>query len=225
MQFQGTQNLVMWAIATGSVLYYLHNDERILKHTLTERNITGLHRTVSDAGVFFNTPAMPMLFYGFGRYQQNDKMIRFSQEYLATLGISLIEGSLISMLPMHERPNTTDTNFWEENFRHQSSFPSGHVIGYMALACKSFQFYGPLAATLPFSLAVITAYERVRTEKHYTSDVIASGFLTLLASEGVRMASNYPHYHPLYQWIFIHNFQANYIKHHDIPGLLLSFRF
>ena len=45
------------------------------------------------------------------------------------------------------------------------------------------------------TLAVATAFERVHSEKHYASDVIASAFISLLASEGVRYASNYDKNH------------------------------
>ena len=225
LQFTGMQNLIMWGIAAGSVAYYLHNDKRILKATLKKRDVSGVGRTVSDMGIFFNTPIIPMLFYGKARLAGDEKMIRFAQEYLATLGLSLIECTLISAIPMHERPDSSNTDFWEEKFRQQSSFPSGHVVGYLALGVKAFQFYGPLASALPFSLAAITAYERVRTEKHYASDVIASGFITLLASEGVRMASSYQKNHPLYKWIYEHNFNIEYIRQQSIPGLLISFAF
>ena len=68
-----------------------------------------------------------------------------------------------------------------------------------------------------------TAYERVHGEKHYISDVVASGFLSFLACEGVSVATGYKRHHPVYKWIFDHDFSLDYIRKDDIPGMRVSF--
>jgi len=225
MQFQQTQNLVFAGLAVLSSLYFIKNDERISKQSIAKHKNEKLFRLVSDSSIFFNTPIMPMIFYAMGVTRNDRKMVRFSQEYLATLTLTLIETAAISAIPVHQRPDQNDLSFWEKAFRGQSSFPSGHVVGYSVLSFKALQFYGGYAAILPLAFAVVTAYERVHSEKHYLSDVVASGFISLLASEGVRFAAGYKNNHPLYQWIFNHNFSIEYIRKDKVPGLLASFTF
>jgi undecaprenyl-diphosphatase len=90
---------------------------------------------------------------------------------------------------------------------------------------KSLQFYGPKYAILPFSLAAITAFERVKTQKHFASDVIASFFITVMASEGVRLASKYEDNHPLYRFIFENNFKVGLTNFKNTRGLKVQWDF
>ncbi|MBI2520468.1 MAG: phosphatase PAP2 family protein [Bdellovibrio sp.] len=225
LQFSSTQNLIFAALAIGASGYFIYNDDRISQKAVQRHKNERFLRFVSDTSVFFNTPILPMTFYYMGRTHQDEKMVRFSQEYLATLILALIESAAISIVPVHQRPDKKDLSFIETAFRGQSSFPSGHVIGYTVLGLKSFQFYGLHYAIVPLALAVTTAFERVHSEKHYASDVIASAFISILASEGVRYASNYDKNHPIYEWIFKHDFSLDYIRSDNAPGLRVSLTF
>ncbi|MBI2520723.1 MAG: phosphatase PAP2 family protein [Bdellovibrio sp.] len=225
LQFSSTQNLVFTAVAIGAIGYFIYNDKMISEKAVRENKNEGFIRLVSKSSIFFNTPVLPMAFYYWGRNHQDAKMVRFSQEYLAALFLTLAETAAISIIPVHQRPDNKDLSFIETAFRGQSSFPSGHVVGYTVLGFKSLQFYGPEYALLPLGLAVATAFERVHSEKHYASDVIASSFIALLASEGVRYASNYDKNHPIYEWIFKHEFTLQYIRSHQVPGLQASVTF
>lgn len=225
LQFSTTQNLVLLGIATGAVAYFLHHDDQIANKAMRNHKNKGIFHTISDSAILFNTPIVPLIFYSMGRNNNDEKMIRFSQEHLAALGLGLIETVVISAVPFHERPSTQNLAPVEKYLRGKSSFPSGHVIGYSVLSFKTFQFYGPIAALAPALGMVITSYERIQSEKHYASDVIASAFLSLLASEGVRMASNYDKNHPIYNWIFAHNLNINYIKNNEIPGISISLNY
>jgi hypothetical protein len=224
-QFQGTQNKVFAALALVSIGYFIDNDQQISQKIATKHKNEKLFRVISDSSIFFNTPIMPMAFYILGAGQQDAKMVRFSQEYLAALTLALLETAAISMVPVHQRPDQKDLSFWEKAFRGQSSFPSGHVVGFSVLSFKTLQFYGPGYALLPIGLGLATAFERVHAEKHYASDVIASGFISLLASEGVRYASGYDKNHPIYEWIFNHNFGLQYIRVDRAPGVQVSWNF
>lgn len=224
-QFQGTQNLIFAGLAVLSSAYFIHNDERISQKAVKKHQNEKIFRAISDSSIFFNTPVMPFFFYSLGAINQDSHMIQFSKEYFAALNLSLVEAAVISAVPVHQRPDQKELTFWEKAFRGQSSFPSGHVVGYTVLGFKSLQFYGPHYALLPFVLATATAFERVHAEKHYVSDVVASGFLSFLASEGVRYAAGYKQNHPVYEWIFNHNFSINYIRYEGIPGLQASMTF
>jgi len=225
LQFSSTQNLVFAAMAVGASAYFIYNDDRISEKAVRKHKNEKFFRFVSDSSIFFNTPVLPITFYYWGRSKQDAKMVRFSQEHLAALTLALAESAVISIVPVHQRPDKKDLSFVETAFRGQSSFPSGHVIGYMVFGFKSLQFYGPQYALVPMALATATAFERVHSEKHYASDVIASGFIALLASEGVRYASNYDQNHPIYNWIFNHEFTLNYIRQNKAPGLQASLAF
>ena len=222
-QFSTTPNLIMWGITAVTVGYFIHNDNRISQKAVNKRKNEKIFNVISDASIVFNTPLVPAIFYSIARYREDEKMLRFAQEYTATLGIALVESLFISAVPVHQRPDEKKLSFWEEAFRGKSSFPSGHVIGFSALGFKAFQFYGPIAAAPPLLLAGVTAFQRVHSEKHYASDVIASGLMTFLASEGVRIASGYDKNHPLYQWIFEHNFNMGFFKQNNLIGVMMSF--
>lgn len=221
-QFQGTQNLVFAAMTVVASAYFIYNDDRISQKTVDKKTNEKIFSTISDSSIFFNSPILPFIFYGIGVSNKDSHMVQFSKEYFATLGLTLIESAAISAIPVHQRPDQKELSFWEKAFRGQSSFPSGHVVGYTVLGFKSLQFYGPHYALLPFVLATATAFERVHTEKHYMSDVVASGFLSLLASEGVRYAAGYNKNHKIYKWIFEHDFSINYIRNEGSPGIQIS---
>jgi hypothetical protein len=225
-QFQSTQNKVFAGIAAVATAYFIVNDDRLSQKTVEKKTNEKLVSTISDSSIFFNTPVLPVLFYSWGVSSRDEKMVRFSKEYLAALTLGLLESAAISMVPVHQRPDQKELSFWEKAFRGQSSFPSGHVIGFSVLGFKAFQFYGPVMAITPFALAAVTGFERVHAEKHYMSDVVASFFISLLASEGVRCASGYDKNHPIYDWIFHHNFSLNFLRHETgTPGLGVSFTF
>ena len=180
---------------------------------------------MSDIGIAFNSPLISGSFYYLGRRNDDEKMIRFSQELFATTALSLLETAAISAIPFHKRPDSSKLSFIEKSVRGTSSFPSGHVIGYAALTFKAFQFYGLKAAIIPGVLTAISAFERIHTEKHFASDVVASTFITLLASEGVRAASNFTGNNSLYKKLFLHEFKMGMIRKDTAPGLLISFKY
>lgn len=225
LQFKGTQNQILWGISALTVAYYFKNDKEIAEKAKRPRENEKLITLVSDIGIGFNTPIISALFYSWGRKNNDEKMIRFSQELFATSALSLIETAIISAFPVHQRPNTSNLSFIEKSVRGTSSFPSGHVIGFAALTFKSFQFYGWPSAIIPGVLTFISAFERIHTEKHYISDVIASTFITLLASEGVRAASNYSGNNSLYKKLLMHEFKMGYIRKDKAPGLVVSFKY
>lgn len=224
-QFERTQNLLFFGIAALSTIYFIRNDDRLSALSSKRNKNEKLLRNISDASIFFNTPILPAVFYSIGVSNKDEKMVRFSQEYLAALTLTLVETAAISIIPVHQRPDGKELSFWEKAFRGQSSFPSGHVVGYAILASKSFQFYGPHYGLIPLGLTLAVAYERVHSEKHFASDVVASGFLSFLASEGVRYASDYKGNHPIYEWFFNHDFSMDYIRKDNIPGLRFSFTY
>ncbi len=225
LQFSTTQNLVFASIATGATLYFIKNDEEISKKSYDKDADRHLLSIVSNSAVLFNTPIIPGLFYYRARSTNDLKLKRFSEELLATTLLSMGETVIISAIPFHHRPDEKHLSPVEKMFRGQSSFPSGHVIGFTALGMKSLQFYGPQYAIIPFSLAALTAFERVKTQKHFASDVIASFFITVMASEGVRIASKYEDNHPLYRLIFENNFKVGLTQFNNAQGLKVQWNF
>ena len=146
-------------------------------------------------------------------------------EYMSSMYLALGESALLSFVPIHERPDKENLSNWETGFRGKSSFPSGHVIPYYGLFFKTLQFYGPYWSIPPAILSVWAAMQRVRSGRHYTSDVVGSFFLMAFASEGVRHAANYDKNHSFYKWIFEHDATLSVIKHRGVYGPAIAWKF
>ena len=152
-------------------------------------------------------------------------MVRYAMESFSTMFLAMIETGILSYaINVHQRP-TEASNVWEKNFRGDSSWPSGHVIPYTTLFLKTFQFYGPWWSLIPGVLMVATGYERVASGKHYLSDVIGGFFITLFASEGVRVAGKYQDNHPVFKWIYENDLKVGYLRKEDIHVAQLSWSF
>lgn len=224
-QFSGTQNLLLTGLAILSTSYFIKNDKEISDNVVKKHSNEKVLRFISDSSIIFNTPLIPLAFYGAGVVRKDKKMMSFAKEYMASMTLALFETGVISMIPVHQRPDQKELTVWETAFRGQSSFPSGHVVGYTILGFKAFQYYGVFAAAIPLGLAFATGFERVHAEKHFISDVVASGAISFLASEGVRYAANFDDNHPLYEWIFNHDFTINYTRNYGVPGMMMSFTY
>ena len=135
-QFETTQNKIFFGLAIVASIYFIYNDERISQNIVKKNKNEKVLRAISDASIFFNTPIVPIAFYSWGRSHSDNKMIQFSKEYLAAQVLTLVESAAISLVPVHQRPDQKELSFWEKAFRGQSSFPSGHVVGYSVLAHK-----------------------------------------------------------------------------------------
>ena len=61
-------------------------------------------------------------------------------------------------------------------------------------------------------MAYFASMERVKTDKHYLSDVIGSAVVGFMASEGVRAAANHQNNHPVYKWIFEHDLRVGFMS-------------
>ncbi len=216
-------NATAFIFASASIGYILTQDDQL--RTYFGTGTSSFAKNISSLAILFNIPILPVSFYALGRQRDDKKMISFSQEYLATLIISLVEANLISAIPIHKRPSPDNINFWEKNFRYESSFPSGHVMGYAAFGIKTFQYYGPYKAFIPLLAGFITSYERVASNKHYVSDIAASWFLTFFASEGVRKAVNYSGNHKAYKWLFENDISFNISLQSGVFGGLVSMNF
>lgn len=194
----GGGGLALWPIFNGDKKY-------LNKYSRNKPNsfLTFYGGTVSNV---FNFPIIPITTYLMAKKSRNRKLYDFSIEYTACLYLALAEAGILSIVPVHKRPNgDEDLNFWEKAFRFESSFPSGHTIGFATLTFKVFQYYGPLYAIIPLASTIIASFERVKSQKHYPSDVVGSLLVSLLASEGTRIVYNKPkHYHGIYKFIFDH---------------------
>lgn len=207
-----TTNAIQLGVGAPLTYWAFTADDKMVKRT-AGKEIGGFIQGVSDSSVVASFGIYQIGFYIWGRSTDDSKMVRFAMESLSTMYLAMLESSILSFaIDVHERPNSDDVNPWEENFRGDSSWPSGHVIPYTALFLKTFQFYGPYWSLIPGALMAITAYERVASHKHYLSDVVGSFFLTLFASEGVRVSGAYQDNHPVFKWIYEHDLNVSYLK-------------
>jgi len=221
-QFREKNNLDVAAAAIPSLWYAFEEDKRISDNA-SKKRVNKFMQISSDLSPALSFPLIPLAFYSYGLKQEDERSLQFAKEYFGALYLALAESAALSLIDVHERPNSSRLSKWETNFRGDSSFPSGHVIPYAVLALKTFQFYGPLHAIIPGALFVGTSLQRIRDHKHYLSDVMGSFFLSVFASEGVRKAGNYQGNHYLYQMIFEHNVSVGATSYRGVLGPKISF--
>ena len=200
-QFTTKNNAYYLGAAIPSLWYSFENDDR-LSLNARSKDIPNYIDIAGDLGVIFGFPVAPLGFYYLGRSNQDDHMMQFSVEFIAAMYLALAESSIISYIPIHDRPVTTGLSRRETDFRGGSSWPSGHIIPFASLFFKTLQFYGPAWSIAPAILTVLTSVQRVRDGKHHVSDVVGAFFISAFASEGVRAVAGYKKNHPFYKWIF-----------------------
>lgn len=222
LQFTAKNNAYGAAVAAPALWYSFEEDKRITNHAMTKK-VHGYMNFASDITPFLSMPFLTGAFYTYGIKKDNQRAVQFATETFATLYLSLIESSVLSLADIHERPNSDRLSKWETQFRAKSSFPSGHVIPYITLALKTYQFYGPYYAIVPATFFVATAMQRVRDGKHYFSDIVGAVFVTAFASEGVRKAGGYAENHPTFKAIFEHDVQIGYSVYRGAAGPRITF--
>lgn len=216
-QFQEKNNLYASALAAPMLWYSFDQDKRISDHART-KSIPKAIQLSSDLAPVLGFPLISFATLTYGVKFDDPKMVQFAQEYFGAMYLAFLESAAISYIKVHRRPSERNLAKIETQFRGDSSFPSGHVIPYAALALKTFQFYGPLAATAPTALFFMTSIQRVRDGKHYLSDVVGGFFLSVWASEGVRRAGQYNDNHPAYKFLFERNASFGIIEHEGVIG-------
>ena len=224
LQFTPLSNLAYAVNGTAATWYAFEHDDRLL-HLISSKQDHRIYGNVADLAVLIHFPVVPVISYGLGRYQGNERMIRFAMEIAAATYLSSLEATLISRFHVHDRPSNRDLSKWETEFRGDSSFPSGHVMPMAVLTFKTLQFYGPLYALAPAALTVLTAYERVHSQKHYPSDVISGIFIAAIASEGVRVAGAYKDNHPFYRWAYEHQATVGILRQQNAWGPRITFSY
>lgn len=221
-QFTEKNNLYIAAAATPILWYSFKEDKRLSNHAMNKK-ISKFSQVVSDLSPVLSFPFLHAGFLTYGLKYDSSREVEFAKETMATMYIVLLESAALSVIDIHERPRQETLSKWETQFRGSSSFPSGHVIPFAALTMKTYQFYGPTAAVIPFGLYVATSIQRVRDGKHYVSDVVGSFFLTMFAAEGVRKASGYEYNHPLYKALFERNLNISYLYYKGSIGPKITF--
>lgn len=223
-QFKTENNLYYAGAAVPSIWYSFNEDKKVFSNAV-KRDRPSYMDLAGDLGVILSFPIIPILAYSIGNHQNNRKVVNFSMEYAASLYLSLIETGLLSHIPIHERPNSENLNFWEKTFRGKSSFTSGHIVPFATLFFKTLQFYGPYYALAPLVLTTVASLQRIRQGRHYLSDIVGGFFLSAFASEGVRAAANNKNNHIVYKILFKHQAQIGFIRYKNTYGPRLSFNF
>ncbi len=220
-QFREKNNLYALAAAIPSFWFSFEEDERITALAKT-KSIPKYMQIASDISPALSFPVIPFVFYSYAVKYDDTKSAQFAKELFASMYLALIESAALSVIDIHERPDSTNLSKWETNFRGKSSFPSGHVVPYATLTLKTFQFYGPKLAIIPGALLVATSIQRVRDQKHYLSDVVGGVFLSIFAAEGVRKAGGYKDNHETYRLLFEHNVVVGVTSYQGTLGPRLS---
>jgi len=146
--------------ATGGMTYMLSWDERHQQEAIQRANVIGTSgQKIGDiAGLMLNIPILQIGGYFWGRATNNEKMVQFTMDVLATHIVTILEVGAISQIPFHKRPNVVKgledegSGGVNDIFRGASSFPSGHMVGVSVLMFKSWEYYG-WRAGIPATIA------------------------------------------------------------------------
>ena len=165
-------------------------DEKHQQEAIQRANVIGKSgQKIGDiAGLMLNIPILQIGGYFWGRATNDEKMVQFTMDVLATHAITLLEVGAISQIPFHKRPNvakgTEDEGSGGINdlFRGASSFPSGHMVGVSVLMFKSWEYYG-WKAGIPATIATaLMGWARIESGDHYLTDILGAVALSGIAS-------------------------------------------
>ena len=176
--------------ATGGMTYLFSLDERHQQAAIQTANVIGKpgEKVGNVAGVILNIPVLQVGAYFWGRATNNEKLVQFSMDVLATHAVTLLEVGAISQIPFHKRPNVARGTEAEGSggindiLRGASSFPSGHMVGVSVLMFKSWEYYG-WKAGIPATIATaFMGWARIESGDHYVTDVLGAVALSGIAS-------------------------------------------
>ena len=223
-QFTTKTNLYYLAPTIGTTWYAFEEDRRHSEKSRQKKIPKHIDLT-GHIGIPLNFPIVHTGAYFLGKKSGDQHMMQFAMEYFSAMYLTLLETGAISYIHVHDRPVAEDVSFWEEAFRQESSFPSGHVVPYTVLFFKTFQFYGPYWAIIPGVLSYWASLQRMRDGKHYLSDILGAFWLSAFASEGVRKVAGYNKNHSLYRFIFEHDAKIGLLRHRGAYGPKIVFSF
>jgi hypothetical protein len=188
-QFTNRDTLLLLG-AAGGMTYMLSLDEMHQQEEIQRANVIGKSgQKIGDiAGFMLNIPIFQIGGYFWGRATDNEKLVQFTMDVLATHVISLLEVGALSQIPFHKRPNVERGSEDEggggvnDLFRGASSFPSGHIVGASVLMFKSWEYYG-WRAGIPATIATaLIGWARIESGDHYLTDILGAVALTGIAS-------------------------------------------
>ena len=188
-QFTNRDTLLLLG-ATGGMTYMFSLDERHQQEAIQRASVIGRSgQKIGDiAGLMLNIPILQIGGYVWGRATNNEKLVQFTMDVLATHAVTLLEVGAISQIPFHKRPNVASGSEAEGSggvndlFRGASSFPSGHMVGVSVLMFKSWEYYG-WRAGIPATIATaLMGWARIESGDHYLTDVFGAVALSGIAS-------------------------------------------
>ncbi len=188
-QFTNRDTLLLLG-AAGGMTYLLSVDEKHQQEEIQRANVIGKSgQKIGDiAGFMLNIPIFQIGGYFWGRATDNEKLVQFTMDVLATHIVTLLEVGAISQIPFHKRPNVERGSEDEggggvnDVFRGASSFPSGHMVGASVLMFKSWEYYG-WRAGIPATIATaLIGWARIESGDHYLTDILGAVALSGIAS-------------------------------------------
>ena len=188
-QFTNPDTLLLLG-ATGGMTYMLSLDEVHQQEVIQRANVIGTsgQNIGNIAGLMLNIPIFQAGGYFWGRATNNEKLVQFTMDVLATHTLSLLEVGAISQIPFHQRPNVARGLEAEggggvnDIFRGASSFPSGHMVGVSVLMFKGWEYYGWRAGVPATVATALIGWSRIEAGEHYLTDILGAVALSGIAS-------------------------------------------
>ncbi|MCY4524116.1 MAG: hypothetical protein OXB84_05195 [Halobacteriovoraceae bacterium] len=225
LQFTQQNNLV-YGLVGGPLLWYGFKNDQSLHDKVSKQNIPNTLEFIGqNLQIIVGFPLIPLIFYQSGRANNKPHRMQFAIEYASAMYLAYLETMLLSYIHIHNRPSSENLSKWERVFRRDSSWPSGHVVPFAVLTFKTLQFYGPWWSLIPATLTLVGGYQRMQSQKHFSSDIIGAILLCAWASEGVRAAAGYGNNHPFYQRVYEGKVKVGLIHHQGVYGPKVTWQY
>lgn len=181
-------DLALWGATTAGAigLAVQWNGRRSLDKQLSDSwgQASGSAKTawesVSLLGSGEVTFGVSVIGYGWGSWQENDRMKRFTARWFEALVDATIWGTGMKFLFGRDRPGTApyQGDFHGPNGLRNFSFPSGHTTAaFTTAAVFSREFETPWVTVPAYALATGVGISRLALQKHWTSDVLVGAVL------------------------------------------------
>ncbi|PKL89032.1 MAG: hypothetical protein CVV23_07325 [Ignavibacteriae bacterium HGW-Ignavibacteriae-2] len=178
-----SNDVLRYAFVLGTVGFFIPQDESI--RYKVSKNHTKTMNSISDIAELYGTDesAMlcPVLFYTAGYFTENDELRKTGRLLFESLFISKTIVQFMKMAFGRTRPYLQKGayEFSPMQFTNPfNSFPSGHtVIAFTISSVLAARLDNSLASIGLFSLAGLTAYQRIYSDNHWFSDTAMSAII------------------------------------------------
>jgi len=182
-------------LLSGGTIILINNDLRIKEEF--QNNQTDFGTDLSRLGEKFGNALYILPGFGLAYLLGDEQLKNTVILSIESMTINIILCDTIKSLTHRHRPRDGDPDLWDgpSLYPHNRSFPSGHTSTAFTVAAVFAESYKdhPIVPTLAYTLATITAFNRVYGDHHWASDVFAGAVLGTYVGKQVVKLDQDPH--------------------------------